>query len=110
MSGTLNFTIDGVPVTASHGQTILDAATGAGIYIPHLCAYEGLKPNGSCRVCTVLVNGRPQVACTTPVMQGMVVLNETPELKRIRTDIIEMLFVEGNHFCMYCEKSGRCEL
>ncbi len=24
--------------------------------------------------------------------------------------IIEMLFVEGNHFCMFCEKSGNCEL
>ncbi|MBN2448482.1 MAG: ferredoxin, partial [Phycisphaerae bacterium] len=22
----------------------------------------------------------------------------------------EMLFVEGNHYCMYCEKSGNCEL
>jgi [NiFe] hydrogenase diaphorase moiety small subunit len=28
----------------------------------------------------------------------------------MRTEIIEMLFVEGNHFCMYCEKSGDCEL
>jgi len=23
---------------------------------------------------------------------------------------VEMLFVEGNHFCMFCEKSGNCEL
>ena len=21
-----------------------------------------------------------------------------------------MLFVEGNHYCMFCEKSGNCEL
>jgi len=23
---------------------------------------------------------------------------------------VDMLFVEGNHFCMFCEKSGHCEL
>jgi [NiFe] hydrogenase diaphorase moiety small subunit len=39
-----------------------------------------------------------------------VVENETDEIKQIRKDIIEMLFVEGNHFCMFCDKSGNCEL
>jgi [NiFe] hydrogenase diaphorase moiety small subunit len=27
-----------------------------------------------------------------------------------RRNIIDMMFVEGNHFCMFCEKSGNCEL
>jgi [NiFe] hydrogenase diaphorase moiety small subunit len=40
----------------------------------------------------------------------MVVENATEKVLAIRRDIIEMLFVEGNHFCMYCEKSGNCEL
>ena len=31
---------------------------------------KGLTPLGSCRVCTVLVNGRPQAACTQPVAAG----------------------------------------
>jgi [NiFe] hydrogenase diaphorase moiety small subunit len=57
-----------------------------------------------------MVNGRPQAACTFPAAEGMVVENETEELFNIRRAIVEMLFVEGNHFCMFCEKSGNCEL
>ena len=40
----------------------------------------------------------------------MVVQNNTDKLNHYRRNLIEMLFVEGNHFCMYCEKSGNCEL
>ncbi len=110
MSDTITFVIDGKEIVAQKGQTIMEAADAAGIYIPRLCAYEGLEPHGSCRVCTVMVNGSPQAACTQPVAQGIIVENDTEELKQIRKDIIDMLFVEGNHFCMFCEKSGNCEL
>ncbi|NLF31844.1 MAG: 2Fe-2S iron-sulfur cluster binding domain-containing protein [Planctomycetes bacterium] len=110
MSKTFTFTIDGVEVPAAAGQTILQAADAAGIYIPRLCAHKDLSPFGACRVCTVMANGRPQAACTQPAAAGMVVENDTPKLKEIRSCIIEMLFVEGNHFCMFCEKSGNCEL
>ena len=57
-----------------------------------------------------MVNGRPQAACTQPIAEGMVVENDTPALLDLRKSLIEMLFVEGNHFCMFCEKSGNCEL
>ena len=40
----------------------------------------------------------------------MVVENDTEELRETRKSLIAMLFVEGNHFCMSCEKSGSCEL
>ncbi|MBN2582403.1 MAG: (2Fe-2S)-binding protein [Planctomycetes bacterium] len=110
MSETITFTIDGKEVSAQPGQTIMQAADAAGIYIPRLCAFEGLVPHGSCRVCTVMVNGRPQAACTQPVADGIVVENDTDKIRTIRRDIIEMLFVEGNHYCMFCEKSGNCEL
>ena len=110
MSETTTFTIDGVTVTGTPGQTIMQAADAAGIYIPRLCAHKDLKPFGACRVCTVKVNGRPQAACTQPVAEGMVVENDTEELLHHRRNLIEMLFVEGNHYCMYCEKSGNCEL
>ena len=110
MSQTVTLTIDGVEITAEPGQTILRAAEQAHIYIPRLCHHKDLHPHGSCRVCTVLVNGRPASACTQPVTQGMVVENDTEQLRQHRRRLIEMLFVEGNHFCMFCEKSGRCEL
>lgn len=110
MGQTISFTIDGVKVEAQPGETILDAAEKAGIYIPRLCHLKGLIPQGACRVCTVTVNGRPQAACTQPVTPNTMVENNTPKLLELRRAIIDMLFVEGNHFCMFCEKSGNCEL
>lgn len=110
MSGKITFIIDDVELEAEKGQTILEAAEKGGIYIPRLCAHKDLVPFGACRVCTVLVNGRPQAACTQPAAPGIVVENESEKVKKIRKHIIEMLFVEGNHFCMFCEKSGNCEL
>jgi len=80
------------------------------VYIPRLCHKPGLEPWGACRVCTVSGNGRPCTACTQPVGEGMIIENETDELLQYRRALIEMLFVEGNHFCMFCEKSGNCEL
>jgi [NiFe] hydrogenase diaphorase moiety small subunit len=106
----ITFTIDDVEVTAERGQTILKAADAAGIYIPRLCAKDELSPFGACRVCTVLVNGRPQAACTQPVAPGIIVESNSEKVQTIRKRIIEMLFVEGNHYCMFCEKSGNCEL
>jgi len=102
--------IDGREIEANQGQTVLEAADEAGIYIPRLCHHPDLVPAGHCRVCTVEVNGKPTNACNMPAEDGMVIKNDTPELKSMRREIIEMLFVEGNHFCPFCEKSGDCEL
>ena len=110
MSKVLNFTIDGINCLAEKGQTILEAATANKIYIPTLCNLPELKPKGSCRVCNVKVNGKLMTACTTPVAEGMEVENNTEDIKDIRASIIELMFVEGNHYCPYCEKSGNCDL
>ncbi len=110
MGENVTITIDGRKVSADPAQTIMEAADAAGIYIPRLCSHKDLMPIGSCRVCTVIVDGRPQAACVKPVMDGMVIENDTPELLQHRRNIIDMMFVEGNHFCMFCEKSGNCEL
>ena len=110
MSATIEFIIDGREIQGRPGQTILEAAQQAGVYIPRLCHMKGLVPHGSCRMCAVLVNGRPQSACTQPIAPGVVVENNTDQINGLRRDILDMLFVEGNHFCMFCEKSGNCEL
>lgn len=107
---TVAITIDGVEVQAQPDQTILEAADAAGVYIPRLCYQKDLLPGGHCRICTVKVNGRPASACTFPVSDGLVVENNTDELNALRRTIVEMLFVEGNHYCQSCETSGNCEL
>ncbi len=107
---TVTLMIDDELVQAKKGQTILEAADAAGIYIPRLCYHPDLPPAGHCRVCTVKVGGRPVSACLFPVSGGLVVEANTEELNIFRRSIIEMLFVEGNHYCPSCEASGRCEL
>lgn len=110
MTKVLNFTLDGVIYLAEKGQTILDGATANGTFIPTLCNLPGMKPKGSCRVCNVKVKGKFMTACTTPLAEGMEIENNTEEITDIRKSIIELLFVEGNHYCPYCEKSGNCDL
>ena len=111
MSDTITFTIDGVEVQAQPGQTIMEAADAAGVYIPRLCHIKGLIPYGSCRVCTVH-GQRPAAGGLHPAGRRRAWSSRTTprSCKRPAADIIEMLFVEGNHFCMFCEKSGNCEL
>ena len=104
------FLLDGEEVPFEEGQTVIQAALAAGHYIPHLCYHPEFKPHGSCKVCTVEVNGRTMAACTTPARTGLEVANQTENLNRERQTLVQMLFVEGNHFCPSCEKSGNCLL
>lgn len=104
------FTIDGRVIPFAEGQTILQAASAAGIFIPHLCYHPDFKPHGSCKLCTVKVNGRHTASCTMRAMAGMAVESDTGEINGERRALTQMLFVEGNHFCPSCEVSGNCQL
>jgi [NiFe] hydrogenase diaphorase moiety small subunit len=105
-----SFFLDGKEIPFNEGQTVFDAAMAAGEYIPHLCHNPDYEPHSSCRLCTILVNGRPFAACTTPAVQGQMVQNQTPEINGMRRTLLQMLFVEGNHNCPSCEKTGNCKL
>lgn len=104
------FVIDGKTIPFEDGQTIMQAASAAGVYIAHLCHNSKFTPHGSCKLCTVKVNGRNCSACTFPATEGQNVINVSKELNDDREKITQMLFVEGNHFCPSCEKTGNCQL
>lgn len=104
------FTLDGVEVPFESGQTIMNAALAAGHYIPHLCHHPEFKPHGSCKVCTVRADGWLTASCTTPAKKGGVVESNVPDIQEARRNIVQMLFIEGNHYCPFCEKSGNCQL
>ncbi len=110
MSETASFLLDGVEIAFEEGDTIMDAALRAGAYIPHLCHNPEFKPHGSCRVCIVKVNGRHVSACTQPATAGVEVDNGSEAITEQRRNLLQMLFVEGNHVCPGCEKSGACQL
>jgi len=109
---TVNVTFNGRKITAKAGQTVLEAAEAAGIDVPTLCHHPAVEPYGACRVCLVEITGQRalQPACTFPVSEGMEVLTESPKVVEARRFVLQLLFSERNHYCMYCQMSGDCEL
>lgn len=87
--------IDGKPVSAKEGATLLEAARGAGISIPTVCYHEELEPFGGCRLCVVEVEagGRKSLvaACTHPVQQDMTVSTRSKQIDGIRKVLTEQL-------------------
>ena len=110
MSPSKTFKLDGKTISFEDGDSIMDAALRAGEYIPHLCHNPEFTPHGSCRVCIVEVNGRNVSACTQPAMENVEVDNASHKIIKQRRALLQMLFVEGNHVCPSCEKSGSCQL
>ncbi|MFL7809701.1 MAG: 2Fe-2S iron-sulfur cluster-binding protein, partial [Anaerolineae bacterium] len=112
MKQTVNLTIDGQAVEAKAGQTILEAATAAGIKIPALCHHPALKPIGACRMCLIEISKYQPLypACTYEVSEGLAVTTRNERIDQARRFVLHMLFSERNHYCMYCEMSGNCEL
>lgn len=108
----ITLTINDQLVSASAGETILQAAKAAGIQIPTLCYVEGLSAHGGCRMCLVEIAGstRLQPACFLKAAEGMVVHTDTAQLREYRKMIVELLFAEGNHVCSVCVANNNCEL
>jgi len=94
----VTLTINGKEVEAESGVSILEAARGAGIYIPSLCYYPGLRPlpevvpDMACQLCLADVNGDIILSCITSALEGMKVETETPKVRKMRrkklTDIL----------------------
>lgn len=102
--------IDGKEVQGEKGDTILQVCQKNGIDVSTLCHFDCLSDIGVCRMCIVKVGGRINTACTMPATDGMEVELDTDELNALRKATLELLLAERNHFCMFCEMSGDCEL
>ena len=110
MTIQIEIEIDGITVTAEEGRNLVDVAADSGVYIPTLCYLRGKPALGTCRACSVKVNGRVAAACSVQVTDGMQVEVDEPQTTGMRKALVEMVFSEGNHNCPSCEKSGRCTL
>ncbi len=85
-------TINGNAIDVHRGETILSAATRAGIEIPTLCHADGLGAEGGCRMCLVEIEGqRPQAACHTPITPGMIVRTKTERLQDVRKELLALM-------------------
>ncbi len=109
---TVSLTIDGQTVRVPEGDTILAAARRNGVDIPTLCFLEKLKPIGSCRICSVEVDGSasPIMSCVTPVVEGMKVVTSSERLSRYRQEMMRFILTNHPLDCPVCERSGECLL
>ena len=112
MVDDIKLTVDDVQIKASPGTNVLQAAMDAGMYIPYLCYYPGMKAFGACRMCVVDIEGGPgsPASCTTPVADGMVVRTDTPEIGALRKGIMDLLISEHPHGCLNCHRIDLCGL
>ncbi|HMN12315.1 MAG TPA: 2Fe-2S iron-sulfur cluster-binding protein, partial [Bellilinea sp.] len=134
MAKMVTLKIDDKVVEAPAGMVIVDAAHRAGIPIPIFCYHPKMEPAGMCRMCLVEV-GRPvidratnqpalgedglpkivfgpkmETACTTPVIEGMVVHTKTEAVQGAQKDILEFLLTSHPLDCPICDKGGECPL
>jgi formate dehydrogenase major subunit len=108
----VQITVDGMTASVPAGTTVMQAAKTVGVDIARLCANDTLKPFGSCRLCVVDIAGRKGLpaSCTTPVDQGMVVRTQTPQLARVRRNVMELYISDHPLDCLTCAANGDCEL
>jgi NADH-quinone oxidoreductase subunit G len=104
--------INGQDVVTRAGTSILEAARQNGILVPHFCYHPHLPVVGNCRMCQVDIEGIPklQIACATPVREGMSVQTENERVTKARKGVLEMLLINHPVDCPVCDQAGECSL
>jgi iron-only hydrogenase group A len=104
--------VNGRTIQAKSGEMLLGAMRRAGINVPTLCHMDDLFPSGACRMCVVEVDGARTLvpSCAYPVNEGMKVQTHSPRAIRARKTIIELLLADHPDDCLYCVRSGNCDL
>jgi NADH dehydrogenase/NADH:ubiquinone oxidoreductase subunit G len=92
--------IDGKKVTVMFGETILDTANRAGIYIPSLCTdVSFINHDNSCRLCVVEIiqhgKSRLDAACATTSTEDMQVFTTSEIIDRSRKTILQLIYAEA---------------
>lgn len=124
--------IDGQIIEAAAGKTIIEAALDNGITIPHFCWHPALTVAGNCRMCLVNVgahkkdtdgslmfaDGQPvvnwfpkmQIACATPVSDGMIIDTLSEKTETAQNAVMEFLLINHPLDCPICDEAGQCKL
>ncbi len=113
----VNLIVDGASYEIAEGRTLLQALDELGVLmngvdIPHYCWHPKLSVDGSCRLCQVEIEGVPklQIACDTPVVDGMVVHTKNERVRQAREGVMELLLINHPLDCPICDQAGECKL
>ncbi len=108
----VNAKINGIPVQAAEGTSILAAARKVEVKIPTLCVNEDLEPWAACGICVVKNGKSPKLlrACCTPLEEGMDIVTTDAELVQVRKTVIELILSTHPDDCLACPRNQECEL
>ena len=112
MADQVSITINGVQFQATKGSLLIDKLLDEKIHIPHFCYHQALGKDGNCRMCMVEIEGqkRPQIACDTPIKDGMIVRTKGEKIESVRKDILELELINHPIDCPTCDQAGECKL
>lgn len=112
MGEMVKISVNDQELEAPKGSLLIDALLKENIHIPHFCYHQALGKDGNCRMCMVEIEGqkRPQIACDTPVKEGMIVRTKGEKIEGVRKDILELQLVNHPLDCPTCDQAGECKL
>lgn len=107
-----HITVDGTLLEVEEGALLIEELLGNGIAIPHFCYHPSLGKDGNCRMCMVEIEGqkRPQIACDTPVKNGMIIRTKGANIDRVKRAMLELELINHPIDCPVCDQAGECSL
>jgi bidirectional [NiFe] hydrogenase diaphorase subunit len=105
--------VDGRPIQAKQGTSVLQACLTNNIYIPHLCFIENdPEPDAACRLCFVEIEGYPEpvTSCTTAATDGLQVCTDGPGARHLQRSALRMLLSNHPVDCRHCHANRACAL
>ena len=104
--------LDNARVPFRPGQSVLEAARSADVFIPSLCFHRKTGVLSACRICVVQVERAPGLhpSCGLAAAAGMVVRTDSHAIRAARRCVIDLLLSSGSHDCHTCAAAGRCDL
>lgn len=104
--------VDSVEIEVESKNNLIDELKKYNIDIPHFCYNKALGVDGNCRMCLIELQGakRPQIACDTPIKEGMEIITKSDSVKRLRSSLLELFFLNHPLDCSVCDQVGECYL
>lgn len=119
------FVLNGQTIDFQPGDKIIQAATRAGVEIPHYCYHDGLSIPAQCRICLAevwapnprnenklepMMGGKLQPTCSMPAAEGLVVYTNSPSAISNQKSVMEYLLINHPLDCPVCDQAGECTL
>ena len=104
--------INNQDLKVEEGTSIIQAFRKLNEDIAHYCWHPGLSVAGVCRLCMVEIEGNPrlQIACNTPVTDGMVITNQSEKVKDAVKWGLDFHLINHPLDCPICDQAGECGL